>query len=578
MNSDLHIDQLLQAYRGGELTPRTVIETLHEKADRYDEHNIWIHQLSRDEIEPYLQALETRSPEELPLYGIPFAIKDNIDLAGIPTTAGCAEYAYTPKKSAFVVQQLIDAGAIPVGKTNLDQFATGLVGTRSPYGATLNAYDSRYISGGSSSGSAVAVALGLASFALGTDTAGSGRIPAAFNNLVGIKPTRGLLSTSGVVPACRSLDCVSIFALDAQDGERVLQCSAIFDADDDYARQMTFATEINPVNPCIGVPKPEQLEFFGNRDYADLYKKTLDDLASRGHTLVEIDLQPFLDAATLLYQGPWVSERYAAIEKFIRQHKQALFPVTRQIISGGASPTAVEAFNSQYALQHLKRLADRHMDKVDAILLPTAPDIYTVKEVNENPVEFNSRLGTYTNFMNLLDYAALAIPAGFTRAGLPFGVTLFSKAFTDYGLLEIADRLRKPGQPPSLLPGYIEVAVCGAHLSGLPLNHQLTERGAYLLQSTTTTENYRLYALPGGPPYRPGLVKSDTGSAIEVEVWAMPNQHFGSFIQGIPSPLGIGSVDLADGRQVKGFICEPWAIEQAEEITSYGSWRSYADR
>ena len=589
------IEGLLADYRAGRRKVREVIAEALAAARRPDSRNVWITVLDDAEIEPYLARLEGLDPATLPLYGVPFAIKDNIDLAGVPTTAGCPDYAYVPERSAFVVQRLIDAGAVPLGKTNLDQFATGLVGARSPYGPCGNAFDPSYVSGGSSSGSAVAVALGPASFSLGTDTAGSGRVPAAFNNLIGVKPTRGLLSAAGVVPACRTLDTVSIFTLDAADAARVLDVVAVFDSDDSYARPErgpTLGLATIPVTSFrFGVPAAGQLAFFGDRNYEALFHLAVARLESIGGERVEIDFTPFLEAARLLYEGPWVAERYAAIREFIDHQPDAVFDVTRQMINGGRTPLAVDAFEARYRLEDLRRRTERVWDRVDLILTPTAGMIPTIAAVQAAPVRVNSDLGYYTNFMNLLDFSAVAVPAGFRDDGMPFGVTLFAPAFRDRELLPLADRLqRAAGTPlgatrqalpetPPLAPDLhhaIPVAVCGAHMSGLPLNPQLTDRRARLLRATRTSPEYRFFALPGGPPERPGLVRVDRdGMAIEVEVWAVPAEHFGSFVAGIPAPLGIGRVRLEDGTDVPGFLCEGLATAGAADITLLGSWRRY---
>jgi len=586
---NLSIGHLLAAYRNGTLTPGAVLDRIREQAQVCRDGNIWIQLLNEAETAPYLEALAKREPGDLPLYGIPFAIKDNIDLAGTPTTAACAEFAYTPADSAYVVERLIAAGAVPVGKTNLDQFATGLVGTRSPWGAVCNAFDPHYIAGGSSSGSAVAVAKGLASFALGTDTAGSGRVPAAFNNLVGVKPTRGLLGTSGVVPACRSLDCVSVFTLDSNDAAAVMAVAASCDPRDPYAREARPGPTARE-RFRFGSPRAEQLEFFGDDAAARLFRQTIDRLCELGGEPVEIDLNPFLETARLLYQGPWIAERYAAVEDFIENHGEAMLPVTRQIIAAGRSLGAVEAFRGLHRLQALRRTADEILRTVDFAVTPTAATIYTIDAVNSDPVTLNSRLGHYTNFMNLLDCAAVAVPAGFRADGLPFGVTLFAPAFHDAALLAYAARLHHTGGLTLGATGrpvpaphdaatnneLIRLVVCGAHLQGLPLNHQLTERGARLIAATRTASRYRLYALAGGPPRRPGLVRvTPGGEAIEVEVWELPLNELGGFVAGIPAPLGIGTVELEDGAWLKGFICEPCALEDAIDITAFGGWRAW---
>jgi allophanate hydrolase len=591
--SNLSISRLRAAYLDGSLTPAQLIAEIRAAMPAGDPDHVWIHRLSEAELQPHLDRLAGVDPAGLPLYGIPFAIKDNIDLAGIPTTAACAEYSYVPEQSAFVVQRLVDAGAIPIGKTNLDQFATGLVGSRSPYGATRNAFDPDYVSGGSSGGSAVAVAKGQVSFALGTDTAGSGRVPAAFNNLVGIKPTRGLLSASGVIPACRTLDTVSIFALDMVDAQAVLGVAAVYDGSDAYAR----AAQPGPAAHQrfrFGVPR--HLEFFGDAEAERLFDAAVARLESLGGEAVGIDFEPFMAAARLLYEGPWVAERYAAIQPFIEARPEALFPVTRQIIEPGIRASAVAAFQAQYRLAGYKRLCDGLLQGLDFVLTPTAPTIYTLAEVEADPIRLNSRLGTYTNFMNLLDYAAVAVPAGFSGKGLPYGVTLFGPAFADAALAHYGDRLQRAlglplgatghamadapllAQTPPTEPS-MRLVVCGAHLSGLPLNHQLTERGARLVAATESAPAYRLYALPGGPPKRPGMIRvAAGGAAIAVEVWELPQRQVGSFLAGIPAPLGLGRVELADGSWETGFICEGHAVAGAEDITALGGWRAYLAR
>ena len=590
-DQSLAVETLLEGYRHGRFSPPEILELILARIEAQSDRHIWISRLSHPQLQPYLQALTGKSPDELPLYGIPFAIKDNIDLAGLPTTAACPDYAYEPQEHAFVVQRLIEAGAIPIGKTNLDQFATGLVGTRSPYGACENSFNPDYIAGGSSSGSAVCVALGQVSFALGTDTAGSGRVPAAFNNLIGVKPTRGRLSTRGVVPACRSLDCVSVFALDCADAQRVLACCEGFDAQDTFARRAPIALPgYNPQRFRFGVPRPGQLQFFGNAEAESLFEQALQRLQSLGGEPVRIDFEPFLSAARLLYEGPWLAERYAAVGEFVEARPEAVHPVTRAIIARGKQGSAVDAFRAQYRLMECSRASQSIWAQVDVIVTPTAGTIYRIDAVERDPVSLNSNLGYYTNFMNLLDLCGVAVPAGFRDDGLPVGVTLVGRAFADAALLTLAERLQRAaglpmgatghplpaaGAPSGSAAGVVPIAVCGAHLSGLPLNPQLTERGAWLLQQTRTAAGYRLYALAGGPPQRPGLVRDVRGTAIEVEVWAMPRAQVGGFLELIPAPLGLGKVELEDGRWVSGFICEPGAIEGAEEVTRWGGWRNY---
>jgi allophanate hydrolase len=516
----------------------------------------------------------------LPLSNLTFAIKDNIDLAGVPTTAACPAYSYTPTHSAPVVQRLIDAGAIPAGKTNMDQFATGLVGTRSPYGACSSIYDERYISGGSSSGSAVAVASGEVDFALGTDTAGSGRVPAAFNNLIGLKPTRGLLSTSGVVPACRSIDCVTILTRTVAEAGKVFDVARGFDPADPYSRVPTAGQGAAPwaSGPFrFGIPSADQLQFFGDGEAAALYQKATADLEALGGTKVEIDFALFRAAADLLYSGPWVAERLAAIAPFLENHATDMNPVVRDIIAGASRFTAVDAFLAEYKLRELRRATEAEWAGIDVLVLPTTGTIYTHEAVAAEPVRLNTNLGYYTNFVNLLDLAAVAVPAGFRPNGLPFGISLLGPAFTDTGLLSLAARyLHEPVDAGA--PGCISVAVLGAHLIGQPLNWQLTRRGARLLKTSKTAPGYRFYALPGAIA-KPGLIRDETftGPGIEVEIWAVPEDQFGSFVAAVPSPLGIGNATLENGETVKSFICEAYAIADAREITHFGGWRKYLE-
>ena len=596
----LSIGELLDGYRARRFTPAAVIENVLERIASAPDRNAWITRLSRDDLMRYVDALDAASMERLPLYGVPFAIKDNIDLAGVPTTAACREFAYTPDASATVVQRLIAAGAIPIGKTNLDQFATGLVGARSPYGPCMNSFDPAYISGGSSSGSAVAVAQGLVSFSLGTDTAGSGRVPAAFNNLIGMKATCGLISTRGVVPACRSLDAVSIFALTAADAGRVFSVAQGYDAGDPFSRRGT--TQEAPIvnrSPRIGVPRQAQLRFFGDAEYERCFAAVCARMQSLGWSCIEVDIEPLLEAAQLLYEGPWVAERYAAIGDFLQAHEEALLPVTRGIIAQGATPRAVDAFRAMYRLKSLQRASESLWGQIDALLTPTAGTIYRLEEVIADPVVLNSNLGYYTNFVNLLDLAAIAAPAGMRQDGLPFGATLVARAGSDRKLLGLAAQLQRASvdtvgaldvaldvamgaalpastTDPEIAEGFVGLIVCGAHLSGLALNHQLLERGAYLVRAARTASCYRFYALPGGPPFRPGLLRAARdGAAIDVELWAVPQEQLGGFVAGIPAPLGIGKIELESGAMHSGFLCEPYAIEDAHDITSLGGWRRY---
>jgi len=594
MSLDLTIGTLASAYRSGALSPIALVEKVLVERRKHAAHNIWISVVTDEALRARARELADIDPKSLPLYGIPFAIKDNIDFAGLPTTAGCAAFAYQPTESNPVVQALIEAGAIALGKTNLDQFATGLVGTRSPYGICSNAFDPAYISGGSSSGSAVAVALGLASFSLGTDTAGSGRVPAAFNNLVGYKPTLGSLSMRGVVPACRSLDAMSIFALTAEDAARVAAVAVKFDAADSWSRTAQLPARRGWGRGAkfrFGVPRAPQPEFFSNPSYAELFDACVQRLRELGGEALEVDIEPLLEAARLLYEGPWVAERYLATESLLAARPEAMLDVTRQIISGGANPKAIDAFRAQYRLKDLIRRAQPIWETAQLLLLPTAGTHYRIDDEQANPMRLNSTLGRYTNFVNLMDLAAVAVPAGFTPARLPFGVSLIAPAWSDADLLALAGRLQRAGVSTlgaTSLPmpeaesataagaDLVDVMVCGAHMSGLPLNKQLLERGAWQISTTRTAPIYRFYALPGGPPFRPGLVQvSDGGVAIDVEVWRMPVEHFGSFVAGIPAPLGIGKVKLEDGNSVSGFLCESLGVANATDISALGGWREY---
>jgi allophanate hydrolase len=593
----LSIASLQQAYRDASLTPLQVVEQV-LAAIGEDTHTAWIHRVDATTLRAQAQALMDRGPEGLPLWGIPFAIKDNIDLAGVPTTAGCPDYAYTPEASATVVQRLLDAGAIAIGKTNLDQFATGLNGTRSPYGACHNAFNPDYVSGGSSAGSAVSVALGHVSFSLGTDTAGSGRVPAGFNHLVGLKPSLGLLSTHGVVPACRSLDVVSIFALTADDAQQVFAVAHGYDAQDAFSRPaLPHGFDFGRAAQWrVGVPLADQLQFFGDAAYAQCYAEACAHAQALGAELVEIDFAPFAETARLLYEGPWVAERYQAIRAFIDAQPDSVFPVTREITLGGAKPLAADAFAAQYRLRALAQRCAAVWSGIDCMLLPTSPTIHSIATVLAEPIARNSDFGYYTNFVNLLDYSAIAVPAGFRPDGLPCGVTFVAQAHQDQPLLHLAQRWQRalqgqaatlgatgqtavPFEAAAAVPsGQIRVAVCGAHLQGQPLNHQLTNRGARLVLRTTTAPEYRLYALSDGR--RPGLVRvgqgdGERGAAIEVEVWELPASQFGSFVDGIPAPLGIGRTLLSDGGHVAGFICEPNGIHGATDVTAFGGWRAY---
>ncbi len=544
----------------------------------------WISRRSPEAILEAAREVDTRvaAGEALPLAGLTFAVKDNIDVAGLPTTAACPAFSYEPSVSAEVVRRLEAAGAIVVGKTNLDQFATGLVGVRSPYGAPGCVFNRDYISGGSSSGSAVAVGAGLVDFALGTDTAGSGRVPAAFNGCVGFKPTKGRWSTSGLVPACRSLDCITVFVSTASDAALVDGVVAGFDELDPYSREDRPGGRLGK-QFAVGVPMAAQLDFSGDEQAARLYRQAVARLEAAGGRCIEVDIAPLLATAELLYSGPWVAERAAAIEDFLRRAPGAVHPVVRTIIQAGLAVTGPDTFRGLYRLQALAREAAAIWETADVLLLPTTPTIYRISEILAEPVALNSNLGRYTNFVNLLDMSALAIPAGFRGNGTGFGVTLIGQAFADAALIDLGARYEAAGPPIAapyldLTPGQtsVRLAVVGAHLNGMPLNWQLTSRGGRLVSTTRTAAIYRLYAMAGAAPQRPALVHTgDEGASIEVEVYELGFEAFGSFVAEVPAPLAIGSLQLIDGSQVSGFVAEPRALEGALDITQYGGWRAY---
>jgi allophanate hydrolase len=567
------ISALVAAYRSGEKQPKTEILSRLRQIEAEGDRPIWISRFSEGEVLAQLDAADLAGP----LYGIPFAVKDNIDVAGLPTTAACPDFSYLPARHATVVERLVQAGAIVLGKTNLDQFATGLVGTRTPYGICSSVFDSRYVSGGSSSGSAVALAKGQVAFSLGTDTAGSGRVPAMFNGLVGVKPTRGLLSTRGVVPACRSLDCVSIFARNVADAELLLEVSAGFDPDDSYSRERVATSSLGDARPRLAVPRAEDLQFFGDDENAELFLAAVEQARGWGAEITRFDLAPFREAAALLYAGPWVAERLTTVAELLERKPEAIHPVVRGICEGGRGYGADATFRAFYRLGELRRRAERVLASCDALLLPTAPSHYTIQEVLDNPLELNARLGTYTNFVNLLDLAAVAVPAGFKKSGLPFGITFMAPAFHDQRLLELGRRFLGEDQTPSRpLHDCVWLAVAGAHLKGQPLNHELTLRGARRIRTTKTAPEYRLYALDTVPP-KPGLVHvpGERAHAIEVEIWELTPEAFGSFVAQIPAPMTIGMTRLADGSLVKGFACEAYALQGAREISQFGGWRAF---
>ncbi|KHK89938.1 allophanate hydrolase [Novosphingobium malaysiense] len=574
--------EIASAVNAGRTSAVAVAEETLARALAYDaiQPQIWISRATQEEFLAAAGAVDARiaAGETLPLAGVPFAAKDNIDVAGFETTAACPDFAYRPEASAGVIERLTAAGALCLGKTNLDQFATGLNGSRSPYGIPRNAYNLAYVSGGSSSGSSVAVAAGLVPFALGTDTAGSGRVPAAFNHLIGLKPSKGRWSTRGLVPACRTLDCITVFTDDTADARLVDAVIAGFDPDDPFSKALAD----RPLTPkTIGVPRRDQRAFFGDIESEYLYDRALEKLARLGE-IVEIDYAPLQEAALLLYGGPWVAERTAAMAEILSDNPDAVDPTVREVVEKGIPMTAVDLFNGIYRLAELKRYADTLWTGIDMMAFPTTGTTYRVAEMLAAPVALNSNLGAYTNFVNLLDMSALAVPAGIRANATGFGITLIGPADADRALLDAADAYLSladlPSPPPLDLEGKmqtVKLAVVGAHLKDMPLHWQLTSRDAKFVGAFETAPSYRLYAMADSVPPKPALVYSEDGAGIPVEVYELGVAEFGSFVAEVPPPLAIGTVTLADGTSVKGFVSEPRATEGAQDITDLGGWRAY---
>lgn len=581
----LSASKIASAVNAGQISAVAVAQNALARLAAYDaiQPQVWISRAEPDALLAAAAAIDARiaAGEVLPLAGVPFAVKDNIDVAGFETTAACPAFAYRPHASATTVERLLAAGALCVGKTNLDQFATGLNGTRSPYGAPRNAYNLAYVSGGSSSGSSVAVAAGLVAFALGTDTAGSGRVPAAFQHLIGLKPSKGRWSNRGLVPACRTLDCVSVFTDDTADARLIDRIVAGFDPTDAYSKPLA---NVAVVRKTIGVPRRNQRVFFGDAEGEYFYDRALEKLATLAD-VVEIDYAPLQEAAQLLYSGPWVAERAAAMAGMLVDNPDAIDPAVREVVAPGLEIGAVELFNGIYRLAELKRHADQLWESIDLMAFPTTGTTYRIAEMQAAPIALNSALGFYTNFVNLLDMAAVAIPAGTRANATGFGITLIGPADSDVALLDAADvylaAADLPSPPPLDLEGKmqtVKLAVVGAHLKDMPLHWQLTSRNATFVGAFETAPNYRLYAMADSVPPKPALVHSGDGAAIALEVYEMGVAEFGSFVVEVPAPLAIGTVTLADGSSVKGFVAEPRALTGAEDITSLGGWRAYVAR
>jgi len=592
-----------RAYRDG-ASPRELLTARAEHVAGASPREAWISRTDGEALAARIGALEARlaahadrttALRAMPLFGVPFAVKDNIDVLGLPTTAACPSFERVVTEHASTVARLIDAGAVCLGKTNLDQFATGLVGARSPYGRPSSVYSAAHISGGSSSGSAVVVARGDVPFSLGTDTAGSGRVPAGFNHIVGLKPTPGRVSCAGVVPACRSIDCVSVFALTVDDAAQVLAIIEGPDAADAYTTPARGPARFGP-RLRVGIPRAP---VFGNSPgYATAFNAAVAQLEALGHRVVPMDFAPLHAVAELLYGGPWVAERHAVVQPLLDRQPSALDPTVRRVIERAASFSATDAFRAQYALRDAQRDAVAVWRDLDLLMVPTAPKHPTHADIDADPLGANSLLGTYTNFVNLLGWCALALPASMLPSGLPFGVTFIAPGAADAALARFGQQWETAVQQPLGATGRMHaeaavdtahaaarwpasvptlpIAVVGAHLAGLPLNGQLTERGAVLREVATTAPRYRLYALPNTTPPKPGLLRvADGGAAIALEVWDVPITQVGSFLALIPAPLGLGAIELADGRQVHGFVCEAHALAGARDVTSHGGWRAF---
>jgi allophanate hydrolase len=587
------IATLVARHAAGQKIAET-IEATYAKIAEHADPALFIAVRPKEDALALAADVEAAGPVGKPLYGVPFAVKDNIDVAGLPTTAACPAFAYTPENSSFVVAKLEAAGAIVIGKTNLDQFATGLVGVRSPYGTPRNALRPDLIPGGSSSGSATAVGAGLVPFSLGTDTAGSGRVPAALNGIVGLKPSLGYLSGTGLVPACRTLDTISIFALDIADAFAAFTVAAGYDDADAYSRPLPAPRLVAPPpNLRVGVPKPSQRLFLGDAAGEVAYTADIAKLESLGARLVEFDLEPFFEVARLLYEGPWVAERYAATKSLIETRPDTFHPVTLKIIEGARKFDAVSAFEATYKLAALKRKTAKTWANIDVMAVPTMPRVYTVAEVLADPVRTNSNNGVYTNFVNLLDLSAIAYPSGMRSDGLPSSLTLIAASGRDGLIATLAAKAhaisgapmgatgREASSAPEVArPEGIEIAVVGAHLSGLPLNRELTDLGATFVRETKTSADYRLFALPDTIPPKPGLLRvgAGEGAKISVEIWSLSPAAFGAFVAAIPSPLGVGSISFEDGSRVKGFLVEAEAVKGAEDVSAFGGWRAYVAR
>jgi len=579
------IESIHNAYKEG-LKVEEIVKEVYRRIQEINDDGIFIYLQPMEQIIEDIKNFDEIDLEKKPLYGIPFTVKDNIDVAGIPTTAGCEAYKYLPTKDAFVVKKLKEAGAICIGKTNLDQFATGLVGVRTPYKAPKNAVDKTIVPGGSSCGSAVAVSHQIVSFSLGTDTAGSGRVPAALNNIVGFKPTLGTLSKEGVVPACLTLDTISIFALTLQDATKIFNVSAKYNVKDPYSIKKEIRNIKKIENMIIGIPNNESKIFYGDEIQKKSYEKTINQIIEKGFKVKEINLQPFFEVGELLYEGSWVAERYTVIGEMIEKTPEAILDITRKIISKAKSFSSSDVYRDIYKLNKLKREIEIVMEDIDLLALPTITSPYSLEDLKKEPIEANSRIGLYTKFVNLLNFSAIAIPVEKREDGFASGITAISIAQEENTLIEFCKTLQrgmklyygnsnKEINTSSINQERINIAVVGAHLKNMPLNYQLTDLNGIYEYSTKTAKKYRLFKLPNKKVLKPGLIKVENGNSISVEIWSIPIEKFGYFEKNISGPMCIGNIELENGKEVKGFLCEYFATLEAEDISIFGGWKAY---
>ncbi|MGU3493199.1 allophanate hydrolase [Xanthobacteraceae bacterium A53D] len=585
------VSALLAAHRSGRRSPMDTVRETYRRIAAHADPAMFISLRPEAEVLAEATALEAGAAGALPLYGIPVAVKDNIDVAGLPTTAACPAFAYEPAADAVAIARLKAAGALIIGKTNLDQFATGLVGVRSPYGVPRNVFKADLVPGGSSSGSACAVAAGIVPLALGTDTAGSGRVPAMLQNIVGLKPSLGLVPNTGLVPACRTLDCISIFALTVDDAMAALEVMGGFEPSDAYSRPLTVAP-LGPLPgaPVLGILPVAQREFFGDADAAAAYEGALARLAKMGCTLKEIDFAPFAETARLLYEGPWVAERYIGAEDLLKRDPDAVHPVTRTITEAGGKASAADAFRALYRLQELRAAVQPTLKAIDALVLPTAPTAYTLEAVLADPIRLNSRLGTYTNFVNLLDLCGTAVPAAIAASGVPYGVTFLApggqdgavasiaRAFAADADLPLAASADHASYPPLAAlpdPERIDICLFGAHMSGMALNKDIQRFGGRFVARVETAPAYGMALLEGNVP-RPAVRRvAQNGAPIGGEVWSLPFEGAGRLLATIPAPLGLGTVELSDGSTVVGFLSESLPLAACPDISAFGDFRAY---